>query len=409
MVDMTEGSCIDNGCLLCGYYSYQYKKYKERTSIPCPGQFKLASMETLIARYIDEDSVSCKNRLKDALLKYYNYHIDSSNENNNKEETNEMKLFSECRDACILCACFRIGCLAGHGDDDFVQASQEDMIARLYDTNISESDKRVLVKGLEKYYHIDSSVIEQYRELVGNPYDVSIEEFMRIKKEEECNDSTTIDHVNKDWLDALYDSKDYVIKHKDLAYKPQTNEEPYDFNSYMKMANDLYESAMEELVKTRPTKDQYYLNIAMTVATRGTCMRRKFGAIIVKNDKIVSTGYAGAPRGRENCCDRGVCYRMEHNIPSGSRYEACRSVHAEMNAIIQASKEEMDGATLYLCGIENNGSFTDAAPCSMCKRVIINAGIETVIARQSNGDIKITPVSSYIENDDSLDINHVGY
>lgn len=418
MVDMTTESCIDNGCVLC--------KYSNMKS-PCPAHFKLASMETLIARYMDEDSVSCKNRLKDALLKYYNYHIDS---NENKEGTKEMKLFSDCSDACILCTCFRIGCLAGHGDDDFVQASQEEMIARLYDANVSESDKRVLIKGLEKYYHIDSSIIEQYLVLVGNPYDISIDEFLDIVKRTKerissiaksvkpkekptpvtvNTDSTSIEHVNKDWLDALCDSKDYAIHYKDLAYKPQTNEEPYDFNAYMKMADELYKNAMKEVIKTRPTKDQYYLDIAMTVATRGTCMRRKFGAIIVKDDKIVSTGYAGAPRGRVNCCDRGVCYRMEHNIPSGSRYECCRSVHAEMNAIIQASKEEMEGATLYLCGIENDGSYTNADCCSMCKRVIINSGIETVIAQQSNGDFKVIPVSQWITNDDSLDINHIGY
>ena len=157
-------------------------------------------------------------------------------------------------------------------------------------------------------------------------------------------------------------------------------------------------------------KDEYYIKIAAQVSERSTCLRRHFGAVIVKNDHIVSTGYNGASHGRQNCCDRKICYRIEHNIPQGVGYlDKCRSVHAEMNAIIQASKEEMEGATLYLCGIENDGSFTDAAPCSMCKRVIINAGIETVIARQSNGDITITPVSSYIENDDSLDINHVGY
>ena len=428
MVDMLENSCITNPCECCKWYCI----------IPCPAQFKVADQVELLDRYhkLSDVQVSDPSNSNDTMLQHikeyllfvYNINTDQCQK---ESEDIKMKLFSDCRDACILCACFRIGCLAGHGDDDFVQASQEEMIARLYDTNISESDKRVLIKGLEKYYHIDSLIIEQYRELVGNPYDVSIDEFLDIvKRTKECidiaksvkpkekpipftinTDGTSLDRADKDWLDSLCDSKDYAIKYKDLAYKPQTNEESYDFNAYIKkIVDDLYKNAMNEVTKTRPTKDQYYLDIAMTVATRGTCMRRKFGAIIVKNDKIVSTGYAGAPSGRENCCDRGVCYRIEHNIPQGVGYlDKCRSVHAEMNAIIQASKEEMEGATLYLCGIENDGSFTDAAPCSMCKRVIINAGIETVIARQSNSDIKITPVSSYIENDDSLDINHQGY
>jgi dCMP deaminase len=159
----------------------------------------------------------------------------------------------------------------------------------------------------------------------------------------------------------------------------------------------------------RPNKIEYYLNIAKSISMRGTCLRRKFGAIIVNNDRIVSTGYVGAPRGRVNCCDRGICFRMEHNIPSGTRYELCRSCHAEMNAVINASPEEMKNATLYLVGIENDGSYTNADCCSMCKRVIINSGIETVIAQQSNGDFKVIPVSQWITNDDSLDINHIGY
>jgi dCMP deaminase len=160
---------------------------------------------------------------------------------------------------------------------------------------------------------------------------------------------------------------------------------------------------------TRISKHEYYLKIAEAVSLRGTCLRRKFGAIIVKDDRIVSTGYVGAPRGRINCCDRGKCYRMEHNVPSGQRYELCRSTHAEMNAIIQASPEEMKDATLYLVGIENDGSYTNADCCSMCKRVIINSGIKTVIARQADGSFKKIHVTEWISNDDSLDIDHEGY
>ena len=160
---------------------------------------------------------------------------------------------------------------------------------------------------------------------------------------------------------------------------------------------------------TRISKPEYYLKIAEAVSLRGTCLRRKFGSIIVKDDRIVSTGYVGAPRGRINCCDRGTCYRMEHNVPSGQRYELCRSCHSEMNAVIQASPEEMKDATLYLVGIENDGSYTNADCCSMCKRVIINAGISTVVARQADGGFKTILVSDWVKNDDSLDIDHEGY
>lgn len=154
----------------------------------------------------------------------------------------------------------------------------------------------------------------------------------------------------------------------------------------------------------RPAKDRYYLNIAKEVSTRSTCLRRKFGAIIVKDDRIVSSGYVGAPRGRINCSERGTCFRMENNIPSGTRYEACRSVHAEMNAIISASKEEMEGATMYLCGVENDGTYTNADCCSMCKRMIINSGISKVVIGTSLG-MKTINVEEWVMNDDSLNMH----
>ena len=131
----------------------------------------------------------------------------------------------------------------------------------------------------------------------------------------------------------------------------------------------------------RIDKDSYYLNIAKEVAKRGTCLRRNYGAVIVKNDEIVSTGYTGAPRGRINCNKIGLCIRMEKQIPSGQRYELCRSVHAEMNAIISAPRERMIGATLYLYGwdVEHNNPKAKPVPCTLCERMIINAGIEKVI------------------------------
>ena len=126
---------------------------------------------------------------------------------------------------------------------------------------------------------------------------------------------------------------------------------------------------------TRRDKENYYLDIAEAVASRGTCLRRNFGAIIVKNDQILSTGYTGAPRGRKNCSDLGFCLREKMNVPRGQRYELCRSVHAEANAIISAARSEMIGATLYLVGKEaRTGELVpDANSCSMCKRLIINA------------------------------------
>lgn len=154
----------------------------------------------------------------------------------------------------------------------------------------------------------------------------------------------------------------------------------------------------------RRDKVNYYLDIAETVLERGTCLRRNFGAIIVKNDEIVSTGYVGAPRGRQNCIDMGECIRQKLNVPRGTRYELCRSVHAEANAIISAARSEMIGAALYLVGKEKDSGelVENAMPCSMCKRMIINAGIETVYIRDDKENYRVYKVDSWIEDDDSL-------
>lgn len=153
----------------------------------------------------------------------------------------------------------------------------------------------------------------------------------------------------------------------------------------------------------RTDKENYYLDIAETVLERGTCLRRNFGAIIVKNDEIVSTGYTGAPRGRKNCIDTGVCVRETLKVPRGERYELCRSVHAEMNAIISAARGDMIGATLYLAGKDaGTGAYVpDPAPCSLCKRLIINAGIRRVVARRSKEDFSVTEVRSWVDHDES--------
>ena len=161
---------------------------------------------------------------------------------------------------------------------------------------------------------------------------------------------------------------------------------------------------------SRRDKSNYYLDIAQSVLERGTCIRRNFGAIIVKDDDIVSTGYVGAPRGRANCSDLGYCTREKLNIPRGERYELCRSVHAEANAIISAPRNLMLGATLYLVGIDFNTKelVSDASSCAMCKRLIINAGIDTVIVRNTIDEYTVVDVSSWIENDDSLEAT-LGY
>ena len=154
----------------------------------------------------------------------------------------------------------------------------------------------------------------------------------------------------------------------------------------------------------RVSKENYYLDIAQAVAERGTCLRRSFGAVIVNNDSIVSTGYNGAPRGRKNCCDLGSCMREKLNIPRGERYELCRSVHAEANAIISASREEAIGSTLYMaCISPSDGSvYPGTTSCAMCKRLIINAGIKDVVVRENKDEFTVYHVEDWIENDDSL-------
>ena len=155
----------------------------------------------------------------------------------------------------------------------------------------------------------------------------------------------------------------------------------------------------------RRDKINYYLDIAESVAERGTCLRRNFGAIIVNHDEIVSTGYVGAPRGRKNCCDLKYCTREKLNIPRGERYELCRSVHAEQNAIISAKRCDMLGSTLYLVGINyDDGSYVEnARPCALCKRMIINAGIKQVVVRDTKDEYTIIDVSEFIENDETLE------
>ena len=155
----------------------------------------------------------------------------------------------------------------------------------------------------------------------------------------------------------------------------------------------------------RVDKENYYLDIAESVLERATCLRRKWGAVIVNNDEIISSGYNGAPRGRNNCTDLGYCMRDKLEIPRGERYEMCRSVHAEQNAIISAARKDIIGGTLYLVGMDvKTGEYVkNAMPCMFCKRFIINSGIKKVVIRNDKEDYTVIDVNEFIENDDSLE------
>ena len=158
-------------------------------------------------------------------------------------------------------------------------------------------------------------------------------------------------------------------------------------------------------MEKRIDKINYYLNIAKSVAERSTCLRKKAGCVIVNHDEIIATGYNGAPRGRKNCLDLGYCTRKQKTDLSGAGFELCRSVHSEQNAIISANRRDMIGATLYLVGInKRNGAYIhDNYPCTLCKRMIINAGIEKVVMRDTKTEYRIDFVKDWIEKDDTLD------
>lgn len=156
----------------------------------------------------------------------------------------------------------------------------------------------------------------------------------------------------------------------------------------------------------RISKINYYLDIAETVSERATCLRRLYGAIIVRNDEIISTGYNGAPRGRRNCVDMEYCTREAMKIPRGERYELCRSVHAEANAIISAARRDIAGGVLYLVGrdAQTRKLLPDATPCSMCRRLIINAGLKQVITRSSETTFEITDVQDWVDEEEDLGV-----
>ena len=152
----------------------------------------------------------------------------------------------------------------------------------------------------------------------------------------------------------------------------------------------------------RTNKQNYYLDIADAVLDRSTCLRKKYGAIIVRNDEIISTGYNGAPRGRANCVDMGYCTREMMKVPRGERYELCRAVHAEANAIISASRRDMVGGTIYLVGrnAQTGELLSDATSCMMCRRMVINAGLDKVVIRRSKTEFEVVDVQEWVNEDD---------
>lgn len=156
----------------------------------------------------------------------------------------------------------------------------------------------------------------------------------------------------------------------------------------------------------RVSKNNYYLDIAEAISKRGTCLRKNYGCIIVKNDEIIATGYTGAPRGRENCNDLGYCVKKNTfpDVHHGG-YDACRSVHAEQNAMLSAPRRDMIDASLFLVGIrKDTGTYEEGAlPCQMCRKLIINSGIKKVYVRIDKENYETINVEDWIEKDDLLE------
>lgn len=149
--------------------------------------------------------------------------------------------------------------------------------------------------------------------------------------------------------------------------------------------------------KLRPGWDEYFIGIAKAVSRRATCLRRKYGAVITKDNIIVSTGYNGAPAGMKDCIEVGKCTRRELQIPHGERYELCHSVHAEANAIIRASVDELRGATMYITGVDDGSNECNSEPCMMCKRMILNSRIAKVVYSDGNNGFVITDPKKWLK------------
>jgi len=161
----------------------------------------------------------------------------------------------------------------------------------------------------------------------------------------------------------------------------------------------------------RPSKEEYYLRLAEEVSTRSTCRRKQFGAVIVKDDQIISTGYNGAPRAAPNCIELGVCPRDQAGIPTGQRYELCRSVHAEANAIIHAARRDMLDGVLYLACVDakTGALVAGTRPCQMCTRLVMNAGLREVLVREEPGRYTRYVVKDWVREDAGMVDRESGY
>jgi dCMP deaminase len=148
---------------------------------------------------------------------------------------------------------------------------------------------------------------------------------------------------------------------------------------------------------TRPGWNEYFINIAKAVSARAACLRRKYGAVITKDNIIVSTGYNGAPAGMKDCLEAGKCTRKELQIPHGERYELCHSVHAEANAIIRASGDELKGSIIYVSGADHGAGECLSEPCMMCKRMILNSQIKKVVFSDGNGKYHIISPKDWLK------------
>lgn len=238
----------------------------------------------------------------------------------------------------------------------------------------AENDERFLYTGVDNL----GAYVNRIPVYDNEPYDAAID---RIKIKEKNNWKV---YTEQDILNYIQRGKETMERSKwcDVCKRDKCLHEGgvHDMEHLKPACYKETAQPTKESVGTRPTKDEYYLKIAEAVLERSTCLRRKYGAVLVKNDEIVSTGYNGSPRGEANCCDVGYCEREAQGVPKGERYELCCAIHAEDNAITSAGRHKACGATLYIVGKNTtDGSYANPAPCKMCRRKIVNAGITRVV------------------------------
>lgn len=238
----------------------------------------------------------------------------------------------------------------------------------------------------------DNKTNETYSLLGNGERSINIVTIDSYNSKDEFTQQIFAEYKYNTWIDEMINnvidtalSMPRTRKAYDYLCKMLPDEIPRDMIKRLPFKND----NSEPTTLRRISKDQYYLNIAREVSKRSTCLRRCYGAVIVKNDEIIATGYNGAPRDCTNCCDKGACYRESQNIPHGEQYEKCVSVHAEQNAIISASRKDMIGSIMYLAGYDAlSQEELDARPCLICSRMIINSGIKTIITKNGSIDAK---------------------